>query len=186
MLKKELRLLYRKKRNLLNSLSVDEYSLEIANRSLSVPIWNFSVYHIFLPITKNKEVNTEPLLSIIQGKDKNVVVPKTYPKGRLKNFLLTDAVSIKENSLGIPEPTDGIEVAENQLDVVFVPLMTFDLNGHRVGYGGGYYDILLKKCRPETLKIGLSFFEAVDQIEDIDENDVALNYCITPKKTYEF
>ena len=165
---------------------IDDYSLEIANRSLNLPMWHFSFYHIFLSITKNKEVNTEPLLSIIQGKDKNVVVPKTFPKGRLKNFLLTDAVSIKENSLGIPEPTDGIEISENQLDVIFVPLMTFDLNGHRVGYGGGYYDILLQKCRPETLKIGLSFFEAEDQIEDIDENDVPLNYCITPKKTYEF
>lgn len=186
MLKQELRLHYRKKRNLLSSHLIDKYSLEIANSSLGMAIWHFSLYHIFLSIKKNKEVNTEPLLSIIQGKDKNVVVSKTLPKSKLKNFLLTDGVSIKENSFGIPEPTDGIEIAENQLDVVFVPLLAFGRNGHRVGYGGGYYDIFLKKCRPQTLKIGLSFFEAVDQIEDIDKNDVPLNYCITPKKIYEF
>ncbi|MEO0571102.1 MAG: 5-formyltetrahydrofolate cyclo-ligase [Bacteroidota bacterium] len=186
MYKKQIRLNFREKRNLLSFDSIENQSLEIANRVLDLPIWDASFYHIFLSITKNREVSTEPILSIIQGKDKNVVVPKTFPNGFLKNFLLTDSVVIKENSLGIPEPVGGIEIPEDQLDVVFVPMLAFDNKGHRVGYGGGYYDVLLKKCRPKTLKVGLSFFEAVDQIEDINENDIPMDYCVTPEKIYEF
>lgn len=184
--KEKLRLNFRKKRKLLSPISVENESIEIANKVLRLPIWNRSFFHIFLSITKKKEVNTTPLLSIIQGKDKHVVVPKTFPNGVLKNFLLTDNVLLKENHLGIPEPVGGIEVSENQLDVVFVPMLAFDRKGHRVGYGGGYYDVLFKKCSPETLKIGLSFFEAVGEIEDIHEKDVPLDYCVTPRKVYEF
>ena len=184
--KQELRLKFRKKRNLLSSPSVENYSLQIANTVLGIPIWDSSFFHVFLSITKKNEIKTEPLLSIIQGKDKHVVIPKTFPNGVLKNYLLTDGVCIKENALGIPEPEDGIEISEKQLDVVFVPMLAFDQKGHRVGYGGGYYDRLLKKCKPEIIKIGLSFFEAVDQIEDIDENDVPMDFCVTPNKIYEF
>jgi len=151
-----------------------------------MPIWHFSFYHIFLSIVKNKEINTEPLLSVLQGRDKNVVIPKISSNGALKNFLLTDGVFIKENTLGIPEPLGGIEIHESQLEVVFVPLLAFDLRGHRVGYGGGYYDVFLQKCLPTTLKIGLSFFEAIDHVDDIHENDIPLDYCVTPEKIYEF
>lgn len=186
MQKNELRRHYKAKRETLSSETRDDYSIKIANKALELPIWGSSFYHIFLSITKNKEVNTEPILSIIQGKDKNVVVPKVFLKGTLKNFLLTDNVSLQINSLGIPEPVGGIEVGESQLDVVFLPLLAFDEKGYRVGYGGGYYDALLKKCRPETVKIGLSFFDGVRQIKDVHENDVAMDYCITPGKIYEF
>jgi 5-formyltetrahydrofolate cyclo-ligase len=55
--------------------------------------------------------------------------------------------------------------------VVFVPLLAFDKKGNRVGYGKGFYDAFLSKCKPETIKIGLSFFEAEETIDDVFEND---------------
>jgi 5-formyltetrahydrofolate cyclo-ligase len=55
-----------------------------------------------------------------------------------------------------------------------------------VGYGKGFYDKFLLNCKPETIKIGLSFFEAEETIGDVFENDVKLDYCITPKKVYAF
>ena len=73
------------------------------------------------------------------------------------------------------------------LDVVFVPLLAFDNKGNRVGYGGGYYDRLLQKCKKETLKIGISFFEAEQYtIQDIASTDVTLDYCVTPNTIYSF
>lgn len=186
MYKKGLRSAYREKRNLLSSQFVDNQSLKIANQVLSLPIWGFSFYHIFLSIKKYNEVDTQPLLSLLQGKDKNIVIPKTYPNATLKNFLLTDATTIQSNRYGIPEPEGGIEIVETQIDVVFVPLLAFDIHGHRVGYGGGYYDNFLKKCRPRTLKVGLSFFTAVENIMDINDGDIALDYCVTPDKIHEF
>ncbi len=184
--KNQLRLHYKEKRDSLCSEHVSDFSICIANLALEIPIWNNTFYHIFLSIFKNKEVDTQPLLSILHGKDKNVVLSKTFPKRSLKNYLLTDSTIIKENRLGIPEPEGGIEIKEDRLDVVFVPLLAFDSYGHRVGYGGGYYDVLLSKCRKDTLKIGLSFFEAESNIDNIDEHDIRLDYCITPTKVYEF
>ncbi len=105
----------------------------------------------------------------------------------MDNYLLTDSTSLKKNSLGIPEPVDGFWVPEEKIDVVFVPLLAFDAQGNRVGYGKGYYDTFLRKCRKDTLKIGLSFFPAEDDlIKDVHENDVKLDYCITPSKVYAF
>ena len=104
----------------------------------------------------------------------------------MTNYLLTDNTTIKKNKYNIPEPIEGIEVSNDKLDVVFVPLLAFDKKGNRVGYGKGYYDTFLKTCRPETLKIGLSFFEAENKITDINENDIPLDFCITPKQVYSF
>ena len=113
--------------------------------------------------------------------------PKYLVKPLWKNYLITDSTSFKKNSWGIPEPVDGILVPEGKIDVVFVPLLAFDVLGNRVGYGKGYYDTFLNKCRQETIKIGLSFFQAEDDlISDVHENDVGLDYCITPEKVYTF
>ena len=67
-----------------------------------------------------------------------------------------------------------------------MPLLAFDKQGHRVGYGKGFYDVFLSKCQPETIKIGLSFFEAEELIADIYETDVKLDYCVSPNTIYEF
>ena len=64
--------------------------------------------------------------------------------------------------------------------------MVFDLQGHRVGYGKGYYDRFLGECPKSTLKVGLSFFDPVNKIEDIDNHDIALDYALTPRETYAF
>ena len=91
-----------------------------------------------------------------------------------------------QNSLGIEEPSGGTVLAPEVVDVVLVPLLAFDPKGYRVGYGKGYYDRYLFRCRPDVLKIGFSFFEPVDSIDDISLFDVPLNYSITPMRLYEF
>ena len=104
----------------------------------------------------------------------------------MTHFLLTDNTKIKKNRYNIPEPIDGIEVPNTKLNVVFIPLLSFDQNGNRVGYGKGFYDRMLKKCSADTIKIGLSFFEASELISDISDDDITLDYCVTPEKVYQF
>ena len=101
----------------------------------------------------------------------------------MTHFLLTDSTVIKISHFNIPEPVDGIEISTDKIEVVFVPLLAFDKQGHRVGYGKGFYDNFLKKCNPKTLKIGLSFFEVEDVIEDTNENDIKLDFCVTPNQS---
>jgi len=186
MLKKDLRLIYSKRRENLTSQSISDSSLLIANRLLQLPLWNYSYYHLYLSITEKKEVDTSYILSILQGKDKNVILPKMVDDLNLVNYLLTDSTPIIKNRWNIPEPVDGIEVSPKKIDVVFLPLMAFDKTGHRVGYGKGFYDVLLNKCRPDVVKVGLSFFKAEERIKDIDTHDIPLSYCVTPDRIYSF
>ncbi|QWX83390.1 5-formyltetrahydrofolate cyclo-ligase [Cellulophaga sp. HaHaR_3_176] len=186
MFKKDLRLKFSAQRNLLSCSEISDLSLEIANKLLKLSIWNLNYFHTYLPIEQKKEVDTSYLLSILQGKDKNVILSKMKDETNLIHFLLTDNTLIKKNIWNVPEPVDGIEINPNKIDVVFIPLLAFDTLGNRVGYGKGYYDTFLKECRDDVIKIGLSFFEAEDSIDDIYENDIPLNYCITPKKIYSF
>jgi len=187
MTKSELRRLYKLKRKSLTSEIVDDWSLKIANQLLQMKIWHKSFYHLYLTIQEQNEVNTEFIMNILLGKDKNVVISKSnFKTFEMTHYLLTDNTMIKKNVFNIPEPMDGLEIPAEKLEVVFVPLLAFDKQGHRVGYGKGFYDVFLNKCKPETIKIGLSFYEAEDIIDDVFENDVKLDYCITPKTIYTF
>ena len=90
------------------------------------------------------------------------------------------------NKYDIPELAGRVCVEPQIIDAVFVPLVAFDMRGFRVGYGKGFYDRFLARCAQDVVKIGFSYFEAIEAIEDIDEFDVPLNYCITPMRVYEF
>jgi 5-formyltetrahydrofolate cyclo-ligase len=181
MTKTELRKKYKALRKALSEEQIDTYSINIANQLLKLPIWEYSYYHIFLTIEAQKEVNTDYILNILAGKDKNIIISKSNFKTlEMTNYLLTDNTVIKKNNYNIPEPVDGIEISNDSIEVVFVPLLAFDKKGNRVGYGKGFYDTFLSKCKPETIKIGLSFFEAEAKIEDVFDGDVGLDYCLTP------
>ncbi|WP_338646901.1 5-formyltetrahydrofolate cyclo-ligase [Flavobacterium sp. KS-LB2] len=185
--KTELRQKYKAFRNSLSKNEVEEMSLAIANKILILPIWENSYFHIFLPITEHKEVNTEFILHLLSGKDKEIIVSKAdFETRNMTHFLLTDNTKIKKNNYNIPEPVDGIEVPSPKIDVVFVPLLAYDKKGHRVGYGKGFYDKFLSQCKPDVIKIGLSFFEPEEIIADIFEGDVQLDYCVTPNEVHSF
>lgn len=184
--KQELRLKYKNLRRQFSKNSLDTKSIEIANSSLKLPIWNRIFYHIFLPIEKHNEINTEFLLQILQGRDKRVVISKSeFTTGEMTHFLLDEHTRIRINSFGIPEPEEGIEISPEKIDVVFVPLLAFDKNGNRIGYGKGFYDRFLSKCKSSAIFIGLSLFEPEEQIST-EPTDIPLHYCITPQRIYSF
>jgi len=187
MTKNELRLKYKKLRKQLSAQEVEDKSLDIANAVLNLPIWNKTYFHIFLPITEQNEVNTEFILHLLSGKDKEIVISKSdFETLKMTHFLLTDNTKIKKNKNNILEPVDGVEVPSSKIEVVFVPLLAFDKRGNRVGYGKGFYDQFLSECQPETLKIGLSFFEEEELVTDVFDGDVKLDYCVTPNQVYLF
>jgi 5-formyltetrahydrofolate cyclo-ligase len=185
--KKELRLEYKAKRQQLSESEAEQKSIAIANQLLSLPIWQHTYFHLFLPIVEKKEIDTEFILHLLSGRDKEIVVSRSdFETRQMTHVLLTENTKIKKNSYHIPEPVNGLEVPARNIDVVFVPLLAFDIYGNRVGYGKGFYDTFLAQCKPETVKIGLSFFGAVDAIHDVFESDIKLDYCVTPDKVYVF
>ncbi|NIJ46063.1 5-formyltetrahydrofolate cyclo-ligase [Wenyingzhuangia heitensis] len=187
MTKKELRKKYKKLRATLSSDEITSITLQIANQLLKAPIWNKTYYHLFLSIVDLKEIDTDQILHVLFARNKEVVVSKSdFIKNTLSHFLLTENTKFVINSYGIPEPQNGLSVPEDNIDVVFVPLLAFDISGNRVGYGKGFYDDFLSKCKSDVLKVGLSFYEAEEQIEDVYLGDIPLDYCITPHKIYQF
>ena len=191
MFKKEIRLKYKELRRSLSENQIKELSLAIANEVLLLPIWEKTYFHIFLSIEEQKEVNTEYILHLLSGKDKEICISKSdFETRKMTHYLLTDNTKIKKNDYNIPEPVDcpdaSGEVPSNKLEVVFVPLLAFDKTGNRVGYGKGFYDKFLSECHPNTIKIGLSFFEPEEIISDVTTSDIQLNYCVTPNRIIKF
>jgi 5-formyltetrahydrofolate cyclo-ligase len=185
--KTELRKKYKALRQSLSETQIEDFSLTIANQLLKLDVWDKTNYHIFLTIEEQKEINTDYILNILSGKDKNVIISKSnFEDYSMTHYLLTDNTRIKKNEYNIPEPIDGIEIQSSQLDVVFIPLLAYDKTGNRVGYGKGFYDRFLADCKPETLKIGLSFFDVESENFEASEDDVRLDYCVTPNQVFQF
>lgn len=177
---------YKEKRAALAIDEIDTLSVAIANNALKLPIWDKTFYHLFLTISEQKEVDTHYLLHILQGRDKSIVVSKTdFNTGTMKHLLLQENTVLKTSAYGIPEPLEGIEIPSEKLEVVFVPLLAFDIHGNRIGYGKGFYDRFLKACNPSCIFVGLSFFEAEKQLE-ATKTDIPLHFCVTPYKIYDF
>lgn len=140
--------------------------------------------HVYLPIKKFNEFDT---YSLLQKENFKVVVPQSnFDSLEMTSFEFEGKEQIKESDYEIPEPITGKEVFTEEIDVIIVPLLCADIGGFRVGYGKGFYDRFISQCRPETLKIGFSFFEPIDRIKDINEHDQKLTHLITPDNFYAF
>jgi len=132
MTKKELRVKYKQLRSALSETEIEELSLAIANQLLSLDLWDNNYFHVFLPIDGKNEVDTQFVMHILSGKDKEIVVSRSdFESVQMTHFLLTDNTKFKKNAYGIPEPVDGIEVPAQKIQVVFVPLLAFDQTGNR-------------------------------------------------------
>ncbi len=187
--KQEVRQLYKTKRMQLTKAEQNHFDdLILVNfQSLSLP--QVHIVHTYLANERNKEIETNRLLNDLKCRNPEikVAIPRVNQTTQcLEHIELNDDVVIKPGKWGIPEPVNGKMIAEEKIDLIIVPLLAFDTNGHRVGYGKGYYDKFLSLCRPGALKIGLSYFEALDRISDTEQFDIPLNYCITPQRVYEF
>lgn len=184
--KQALRNWYLKRRTALSPEALEEKSMAIANQCLKLPIWEKTYFHLFLTIESKQEVQTDFLLHILQGRDKSIVVPVAdFKTGSLTSILLQENTPLKISSYGIPEPVRGIEIAPTTLEVVFVPLLAYDQQGNRLGYGKGFYDRFLASCHPDCLFVGLSFFEPEKALASNDW-DVPMNYVVTPQNIHIF
>lgn len=187
--KKDLRVAYNNKRLALSQdekTILDELMLkELARLDLS----RVKYLHVFLPIARRNEPDTLRMIDwlLSQYPGMSIVVPKVVGV-RMDNFLYTSEKDLVISDWGIPEPVvkGQTQVDVRLIDAVLVPLLTFDLNGHRVGYGKGFYDRFLNLCKEDVLKVGLCYFQPVNRIKDYNPFDVKLDLCITPNKTWDF
>ena len=176
---------YKKKRLSLTKQEVDHLSQSVCKQLDKLNIWKLKHYHIFISISKYNELDTSSIINKLKSEKKNIIVPKIL-NNELVHIAINDQTEFSINEYGIKEPNNGNSFIIDNLDLIFIPLLAYDLEGHRVGYGKGYYDRFLKLTNKSSLKIGLSFFDPINKIQDIDDNDVKLDYCITPTQIHKF
>ena len=172
-------------RKKLNNVQIISKSISISNNLQDLPIWEHNFYHIYLPIKEKNEVDTMPIINILNNKKKKVLIPKSdFNNTTMKSFLLNDNTVLKKNNYGITEPINNEEFL-GRIDVIFIPLVAYDLIGNRVGYGKGFYDKFLRNQNNKILRVGLSFFNPEKRIK-IDEHDENLDFCVTPNRIFSF
>ena len=97
------------------------------------------------------EFQTQELIEQALKDGKKVLIPKTYPKGRM-DFVVYDPQQLVKTSFGLLEPQGDLEVVDaSQIDLIHVPGLVFRTKGYRIGYGGGYYDRYLEHFSGHTL-----------------------------------
>lgn len=186
--KAQLRQRYLSKRKNLSSTQVNKYSQAISNRFFSnFDLSKITNLHIFLPILKQNEINTWLIIKKLRQNypDISLITSKSdFQSNTMQSYVFDTDTQIIENSWGIPEPYNAVKF-NNTIDMILMPLLCFDNYGFRVGYGKGFYDRFLLNCNQNIIKIGLSLFEPIDKIDDVDKFDVKMDFCVNTCQVFQ-
>ena len=128
----------------------------------------------------NHEVDTIQILKKFENLNYSLLLPKIGKNSQMNFFDWSTKDPLMINNYGIPEPISNKIVFPN---IILVPLVAYDKNLNRVGYGGGFYDRYLKKIKKnkKIITIGLAYsFQKVKKIP-INKNDIKLDFIITEK-----
>ena len=189
MTKSELRIIYKEKRQKLSLADIEKYNDLILINFQKIRLPPLYCVHTYLASLKLVEADTTNIVRYLQFKnpDIKIAVPKIdASSGIMHHYYFNEDMQLLPNAFGIDEPSAGDIILAEEIDIVLIPLLVFDKKGYRVGYGKGFYDKFLSECRPEVIKVGLSFFDPVEAIDDVNDYDIPLNYCATINQLIHF
>lgn len=106
----------------------------------------------------------------------------------LQTYLTNEQSQFEQSRWGIwePEASSSQEMQAKDWDVVLVPLLAIDQNGHRVGYGKGFYDRFLAETKSECISIGIHMGAPIGAISDLHAHDIPLDLAISPEGIHRF
>ena len=130
------------------------------------------------------EIDTEPLISWALRAGKVVCLPRILGPRRMAAFRVCDpGVDLEPGTWDIPEPCDGCEMIDpGDVDAVIVPGAAFDADGHRCGYGGGFYDNFLPLMRPGVPRVALAFEAQIVDVLPCEPHDLAVTAVVTESR----
>lgn len=173
--KKELRAMIRDKKRAMTAADIDSRSAALTEKFQATQAYqNARTIYGYLPY--NQEVRTVPLLEQALKDGKKVAVPKVY--GEEMKFLYLDDLSlVSKGYAGIPEPIADEPEADDKTALVLMPGLAFDPQGHRIGYGGGFYDKFLSR-EPGHPTVALCYdFQVLEHLET-EEFDIPVDLVI--------
>ena len=180
--KKYLRQTLTDKRKLIKKNSTKEFNNTVFNQLIEIIKFD-EIKHIGSFISIRSEISTNKLNKKILQMNKSLLLPVIEKNSQELIFKKFDSSkNFKLGKFNIPEPTKDCKEVVPQL--FFVPCLGFDLNGYRIGYGGGFYDRYVQRIEKikKIIKIGLAFsFQKISSVP-INQNDKRLDFIITEKE----
>jgi 5-formyltetrahydrofolate cyclo-ligase len=170
--KKELRRMIREKKRAMTEEEIVIRSQALGRKFADSQAYkNAKTIYFYLPY--NQEVRTIPMLEQALRDGKQVAVPKVYGD-EMRFIVLSDLSRIEKGYAGIPEPVDDGPVADDKTALVLMPGLAFDPQGHRIGYGGGFYDRFLA-AEPDHPTLALCYeFQMLPHLET-EEFDIPVD-----------
>ena len=174
--KKTLRRAISEKKSAMTAAEIERRSAALADKLFSTAQYR-QAKSVYAYLAFNQEVRTRPIITRAWADGKRVAVPKVIGDDMV--FVWLDSFDdLVTGGFGVPEPAKGGPVADAGTALVLMPGLAFDREGHRVGYGGGYYDRYLS-THPGHTKVALCYgFQLLDAIE-AEEHDIPADLVIT-------
>jgi 5-formyltetrahydrofolate cyclo-ligase len=186
MKKSQIRNIVGEQRSQISIPEIEALSIKLLQQFIKLDLSKVEALHIFLPIAEKKEPDTFIIIDWLQKHHPNIKI--VVPKADFKTSLMTHhsypgREGLSKNLFNIMEPV-GSDHHHEEVDLVLIPMLAFDLKGYRVGYGKGFYDRFLQGTKAS--KVGICFYPPIDSIDDVNEFDVKMDLCITPEQTFKF
>lgn len=161
--KKQLRAMIREQKRAMTAEQIQQKSERLCQLFLETEQYrNATAVYGYLPY--NQEVRTVPILQQALQDGKKVAVPKVYGD-QMRFIYISDFACLEKSDMGIPEPVADEPVADDPTALVLMPGVAFDKDGHRIGYGGGYYDKFLS-AEPNHPTVALCYdFQVLPKLE---------------------
>ena len=172
--KKELRAQVRQQKRAMTESQIEEKSRALAEQFFRTEAYR-SASSIYGYLPYNQEVRTVPILEQALRDGKRVAVPKCYGD-EMRFIWMEDLSRVEKGYAGIPEPIDDGPVADDETALVLMPGMAFDPQGHRIGYGGGFYDKFLAREAHPTLALCYDF-QVFEKLET-EEFDIPVDWVL--------
>lgn len=170
--KQELRRTIRERKRAMTEEEIVERSNALAEKFYNTPAYQAaSTIYGYLPY--NQEVRTVPMLQRALDEGKRVAVPKVYGE-EMRFIYLEDLTQVSRGYAGIPEPIADAPVADDKRALVLMPGLAFDPQGHRIGYGGGFYDRFLAQ-EPHHPTLALCYEFQMQAHLDTEEFDIPVD-----------
>lgn len=186
MKKSDLRKKYLEKRKSLSDEEIFQHSENIFRNFIEYfkPLAQQKV-HIFIAIHKFKEVNTGLFTDYFISRNIKVFVPKIVDTKLISVEIFKDT-QFEYNQWNISEPVSSEDSDITDFDFIITPLLYCDGYGNRVGYGKGFYDSFFERVSKASKKIGINYFNPDEIIDDVREEDIPLDYLVTPTDVLSF
>ena len=172
--KKALRSTIRQQKRAMSEEEIQRRSEKLAELFYASELYrNAATIYGYLPY--NQEVRTTPMLEQALRDGKRIAVPKVYGE-EMKFIYMEDLSQVEKGYAGIPEPIADDPIADDETALVLMPGMAFDPQGHRIGYGGGFYDKFLAS-EPNHPTLALCYeFQMLPSLET-EEHDIPVD-CV--------